>query len=169
MGGWHLRMTWGQEIGYTSPHSMVTSGNPRVTRCWKMTTLPVVNQIYFDVYVSHSGHKLHFYIKKIKCCKMFFIFLNLIFLNQRAAVRNWLIVYSKSGLIMVALYRSLVSYSWYSQTICWCGWDDDACLGVRNTRIVAWVNFLVWSPPWYFIVSPLLQTNKQVPSINACL
>ena len=55
---------------------------------------------------------------------------------------------------------SLILYPIFeSQTICWHGWDDNACLGVRNTRIRAWPNFLVWSPPWYCVVSPLLQTH----------
>ena len=48
------------------------------------------------------------------------------------------------------------------QTICWRGWDDNACLGVRNNSIGAWPNFLVWSPLWCCIVSPLLQTNKKL-------
>ena len=33
----------------------------------------------------------------------------------------------------------------------WRGWDDNACLGVRNTSSIgAWPNFLVWRPLWYF-------------------
>ena len=51
MGGWHLRMTWGQEVCYTSLHSDPPSalslltvwlhwGNPVVAKCWKMATLP---------------------------------------------------------------------------------------------------------------------------------
>ena len=49
----------------------------------------------------------------------------------------------------------------YSQTICWRGWDDNACLGVRNTSSIrAWPNSLDRRPPWYCIISPLLQTNK---------
>jgi hypothetical protein len=54
-----------------------------------------------------------------------------------------------------------LSCSQYSQTICWRGWDDNACLGVRNNSIEAWPNFLVWSSLWYCIVSPLLQTNTR--------
>ena len=59
-----------------------------------------------------------------------------------------------------------LSCSQYSQTICWRGWDDNACLGVRNTSsIEAWPNSLDGRPPWYCIVSPLLQTNKRPKSI----
>ena len=55
-----------------------------------------------------------------------------------------------------------LSCSQYSQTICWLGWDDNACLGVRNTSSTgAWPNSLDRRLPWYCIVSPLLQTNKQ--------
>ena len=40
------------------------------------------------------------------------------------------------------------------------GWDDNACLGVRNTSSIgAWPNSLDRRPPWHCIVSPLLQTN----------
>ena len=53
-----------------------------------------------------------------------------------------------------------LSCSQYSQTICWRGWDDNACLGARNTcSIGAWSNSLDKRPPWYCIVSPLVQTN----------
>ena len=56
-----------------------------------------------------------------------------------------------------------LSCSQYSQTICLSRWDDNTCLGVRNTcSIGAWPNSLDWRPPWYCIVSPLLQTNKQL-------
>ena len=55
-----------------------------------------------------------------------------------------------------------LSCSQYSQNICWCRWDDNACLGVKNTcSIGAWPNSLDWRPPWYCKVSPLLQKNKQ--------
>ena len=48
----------------------------------------------------------------------------------------------------------------YSQTICLSGWDDNTCLGVRNTSSIgAWHNSFDWRPPWYCKVSPLLQ-NK---------
>ena len=51
MGGWHLRMNWGQEVCYASLHSEPASalglptvwslwGNPGMTRCWEMSTLP---------------------------------------------------------------------------------------------------------------------------------
>ena len=51
MGGWHLRMTWGQEVCYTSLHSEPASalslltvwslwGNPGMARCWEMATFP---------------------------------------------------------------------------------------------------------------------------------
>ena len=75
------------------------------------------------------------------------------------SVVGWLIVYQLSILSL--------SCSQYSQTICWRGWDDNACLGVRNTcSIGAWPNSLDRRPPWYCIVSPLLQTNKQYSKKN---
>ena len=62
--------------------------------------------------------------------------------HRRAAVGHWvsLCVCSVVGwLIVYQLGILFLSCSQYSQTICWCGWDDNACLGVRNTsRIVAW-------------------------------
>ena len=45
----------------------------------------------------------------------------------------------------------------------WRGWDDNACLGVRNTSSIwAWHNSLDQRPPWYCIVSPLLQNKKKL-------
>ena len=35
-----------------------------------------------------------------------------------------------------------VVFKYISCTYCWHGWDDNACLGFRNTRIGAWPNFL---------------------------
>ena len=67
-------------------------------------------------------------------------------------VVGWLIVYQLDILSL--------SFSQYIQTICWCGWDDNACLGVRNTW--AWPNSLDRRRPWYCIVSPLLQTIKDM-------
>jgi hypothetical protein len=59
-----------------------------------------------------------------------------------------------------------LSCSQYSQTICWCRWSDNACLGVRNTcSIGAWPNSIDRRPPWYCIVSPLLQTKTYVTKI----
>ena len=52
------------------------------------------------------------------------------------------------------LSLSCSQYSWH-------GWDDNACLGVRNTCSKgAWPNSLDRRPPWYCVVSPLLQTNN---------
>ena len=69
------------------------------------------------------------------------------------SVVAWLIVY-QLGILSL-------SCSQYSQTICLSGWDDNPCLGVRNTcSIGAWPNSLDRRPPWYFIVSPLLQKTK---------
>ena len=50
------------------------------------------------------------------------------------SVVGWLIVY-RLGILSL-------SCSLYSQTICWCGWDDSACLRVRNNSIGAWPNSL---------------------------
>ena len=38
------------------------------------------------------------------------------------------------------------------------GREFDPCIGNFNKGV--WPNFLVWSPPWYCIVSPLLKTKK---------
>ena len=50
----------------------------------------------------------------------------------------------------------------------WRGWDDNACLGVRNTSSIGvWHNSLDRRPPWYCIVSPLLQNkNKKIISFG---
>ena len=70
------------------------------------------------------------------------------------SVAGWLIVYQLSILSL-----SCSQYS-HCQTICLRGWDDNACLGVRNTcSIGAWPNSLDRIPPWYCTVSPLLQTR----------
>ena len=46
------------------------------------------------------------------------------------------------------------------------GWDDNTCLGVRNTSSIgAWPNSLDRRPPWYFIVSPLLQTKHLIRKV----
>ena len=53
------------------------------------------------------------------------------------------------------------------------GWDDNACLGVRNTSSIgAWHNYLDWRPLWYCIVSPLLhkqKTKKQTLTLHIFL
>ena len=44
----------------------------------------------------------------------------------------------------------------------WRGWDDNACLGVRNTSSIgAWHNSLDRRLPWYCIVYPLLQNKRR--------
>ena len=84
--------------------------------------------------------------------------------HRRAAVGHWvsLCMWSVVGwLIVYQLGILSLSCSQYSQTICWHGWDDNTCLGVRNTSSKgAWPNSLDRRPPWYCIVSLLLQTNK---------
>ena len=49
-----------------------------------------------------------------------------------------------------------------------CGWDDIACLGVRNTSSIgAWPNSLDQRQPWYYIVTPVTnKQNKQKKSIH---
>ena len=67
--------------------------------------------------------------------------------SQDFIVREgWLIVYKLSILSL--------SCSQYSQTICWGGWDDNACL---EDSIGAWPNCAV---------SPLLQINKQASLVK---
>ena len=62
------------------------------------------------------------------------------------SVVEWLIVY-QLGILSL-------SCSQYSQTICWPRWDDNACLGVRNTSSIgAWPNSLDRRLPWYCISS----------------
>ena len=108
-------------------------GNPGVARCREMATLPAGYIPQSKVPSASSSGSL-----QVSLCVW--------------SVVGWLIVY-QLGILSL-------SCSQYSQTICWCGWDDNACVGVRNNSIGAWPNFLVWSSPWYCRVSPLLQTNK---------
>ena len=76
---------------------------------------------------------------------------------------GWLILYQLGILCSMYYYISL-SCSQYSQTICWRGWDDNACL-VRNTcSIRAWPNSLDWRPPWYCIVC--YKRNSQIKGIS---
>ena len=86
----------------------------------------------------------------------------------RAAVGHWisLCVKCEGWLIAYQLSKLSLSCSQYSQTVCWRGWDDNACLGVRNTcSLGAWPNSLAWRPLWHSTVSPLLQKNKQESKI----
>ena len=47
------------------------------------------------------------------------------------------------------------------------GWDDNACLGARNTSSIgAWPNSLDRRLPWYCIVYLLLQTNKKTAEVS---
>ena len=56
-----------------------------------------------------------------------------------------------------------LSCSQYSQTICLSGWDDNACLGVRNTcSIGAWPNTLDLRPPWWSYQMELNTTKTQL-------
>jgi hypothetical protein len=137
MGGWHLRMTWGQEVCYTSLNSEPASalslptvwlhwGNPGVARCWEMATLPTGYIPQFKVPSTSSSGSLGFIV---------------------CSFVGWLIVY-QLGILSL-------SCSQYSHTICWHVWDDSA------SSIGAWPNSLDWRPLWYCIVSPLLQTNKE--------
>jgi hypothetical protein len=136
MGGWHLRMTWGQEVCYTSLHSKPASALSLAT-VWSLW-----------------GTQGWLGVERWQLC------------HRRAAVGHWvsLCVCSVVGwLIVYQLGILSLSCSQYIQTICWRRWDDNACLGVRNTSSIgAWPNSLDRRPPWYCIVSPLLQTNKQI-------
>ena len=146
MGGWHLRMTWGQEVCYTSLHSEPASalslptvwslwGNPGMARCREMATLPAGYIPQRKVSSASSSGSLDF----IVCV---------------CSVVGWLIVY-QLGILSL-------SCSQYSHTICWSGWDDNTCLGVKNTSSIgAWPNSLDRRPPWYWIVSSLLQTKQK--------
>ena len=113
MGGWHLRMTWGQEVCYTSLHSKPASALSLAT-VWSLW-----------------GTQGWLGVERWQLC------------HRRAAVGHWvsLCVCSVVGwLIVYQLGILSLSCSQYS----WRGWDD-------NRR-----------PPWYCIVSPLLQTNKEM-------
>jgi hypothetical protein len=78
------------------------------------------------------------------------------------SVVGWLIVY-QLGILSL-------SCSQYSQTICWHGWDDNPCLGVRNTSSIgAWPNSLDRIPPQYCIVSLLLQTKVNIHLVQNSL
>jgi hypothetical protein len=127
MRGWHLRMTWGQEVCYTSLHSEPASalslptvgslwGNPGMARCREMATLPAGYIPQRKLPSDSSSGSLGFIVCQQDCVA-------------------WLIVH-QLGILSL-------SCSQYSQSICWCGWDDSTCLGVRNTSSIgAWPNFL---------------------------
>ncbi len=117
MGGWHLRMTWGQEVSmlhYTvnqCPHWACRQyGHSGGTRGWLG-----VERWQFCLWDTSRSANCH----------------------RRAAVGHWVVslcVCSVVGwLIVYQLGILSLSCSQYSQTICWRGWDDNACLGVRNT------------------------------------
>ena len=73
--------------------------------------------------------------------------------------KNWK-VQSKSQREF-CLNQKLESACLISQTICWRGWDDNACLGVGNTSSIgAWPNSLDRRQQWYCIVSPPLQNTS---------
>jgi hypothetical protein len=80
MGGWHLRMTWGQEVCYVSLHSEPASalglltiwsllGNPGMARCWEMSTLPARYIPQQKATWASSSGSLGF-IVCVKCCRM---------------------------------------------------------------------------------------------------
>ena len=111
--------------------SMVTLawGNPGVARYWEMATLPAGYVLQRKVPWASSSGSLGF-IRMVDSVS----------------------ITISSGILSL-------SCSQYSQTICWHGWDNNACLGVKNTSSIgAWPNSLDWRPPWYFISSI---TNKQ--------
>ena len=75
------------------------------------------------------------------------------------SVVGWLIVYQ--------LGRHTISVAVIVRPSVDAGEMKNACLGVRNTSSIgAWPNSLDQRPPWYFIVSPLLQTNRKNVSWN---
>ena len=134
MGGQHLRMIWGQEVCYTSLLNEPASARTELAN--SMVT-PREPELLRD---GNFACRIH---PKVQSAIGF---------HCVCSVVGWLIVY------LLAYYVSLSS-SQYSQTICWRGWDDNAFLGARNTcSIGAWPNSLDRRPPWYCIVSPLLQT-----------
>ena len=59
--------------------------------------------------------------------------------HQPSAVGHWVSLCIVGCLIVYHLGILSLSCSQYSQTICWNGWDDNACLGARNTSSIwAW-------------------------------
>ena len=78
MGGWHLRMTWGQEVCYASFQWMPASalslltvwsqrGNPGVSRCQEMATLPAGYIPQCRVPSASSSGSLGFLLY-VQCC-----------------------------------------------------------------------------------------------------
>ena len=101
MGGWHLRMTWSQEVCYASLHSEPASalglltvwslwGNQGMARCWEMSTLPAA---YSDIGQQKWVTEFH--------CMW--------------SVVRWLIVYQDGDYLYPGQY---------SQALCWSqiGW-----------------------------------------------
>ena len=95
MGGWHLRMTWGQEVCYTSLHSepgsalslptvWSTWGNPGVARCWEMATLPAIPQHKVPGVSCMGGSMWHYVHTNFQGCPMwlFRYFWNTILINR---------------------------------------------------------------------------------------
>ena len=80
MGGWQLRLTWGQEVCYASLHSEPVYalglppvwslwGNPGMARWWEMSNLPAGYILLPKVTSASSSGPLGF-IMCVKCCRM---------------------------------------------------------------------------------------------------
>ena len=86
--------------------------------------------------------------------------------HQGAAVGHWVSLCVKCcRMVDSVLYMCTLSLSCsqYSQTICWRGWDDIVCLGVRNTSSKgAWPNSLDQRPPKYSILYSISAVSNSV-------
>ena len=119
MGGWHLWMTWGQEVCYTSLHSEPLSalnlptvwlhwGNTGVARCWEMTLC--AERCHWQAAVGHW----------VSLCVW--------------SVVGWLIVYQDGDYLYPGQYN---------QTICWlqigwyCLWGGNILMARTSTFLKA--------------------------------
>ena len=162
MGGWHLRMTWGQEVCYALLHSEPASalglpivrslwGNPRMARCWEMSTLPAGYILQCKVtLVSSSGFHCVW------------------------SVVGWLIVYQDGDYLYSGQYSQTICRSqigWYllqsrnilkarPSTYSWKAGPGDV-MTVKNLFIILLIlHFSCWGPTKANMESLLVQMIK---------
>ena len=108
MGGWHLRMTWDQEVCYASLHSEPASalglptvwslwGNPGMARCREMSTLHAGYILQHKVTSASSSGSLGF-IMNFHCVW---------------SVAGWLIVYQDGDYLYLGQYSQTICRSQY--------------------------------------------------------
>ena len=131
MGGWHLRMTWGQEVCYASLHSEPASalglptvwslwGNPGMARCWEMSTLHAGYIPQHKVTSASSSGSLGF-IMNFHCVW---------------SVAGWLIVYQDGDYLYPGQYSQTICRSQYVM-IPPSGWEHEQYIPGEQVLTVA--------------------------------